>query len=338
MPNRRETLRLVRSHVHPDDLAAWDAHIASMRTQRRCEPFEFRYVRPDDGREVWLREESDILLDEHGVAVSQITTIRDVTLRRAGEERRQDLERQLFHSQKLEALGTLAGGIAHDLNNTLVPILALSQFSLELVPGNGPVRENLRAICTASERARDLVKRILAFSRKQEMRKGPIDLAALTRETLLMLRPTIPATIELGVHIAVVPLIIGDGGQFQQVMVNLLTNAAQAIGERAGHIKLVLETAPAAAGTNPRSIVLTIADTGCGINQANIRRIFEPFFTTKGVGEGTGLGLAMVHGIVGSHGGTIVVESTPGTGTTFVVTLPVGLPDERYGEYPLAAA
>ncbi|MGH7087969.1 MAG: PAS-domain containing protein, partial [Stellaceae bacterium] len=123
-----EMLAEVGRHVHPDGRAAWTAHIAAMHSKGACEPFEFHYIRPDDGREVWLREESDIVLDENGRPASQITTVRDVSARHARDTRAQELEKQLLHSQKLESLGTLAGGIAHDLNNTLAPILALSQF------------------------------------------------------------------------------------------------------------------------------------------------------------------------------------------------------------------
>ncbi|HWE73739.1 MAG TPA: ATP-binding protein [Stellaceae bacterium] len=325
----------LRAGAHPEDLSAFDAHMADMKAQGHCKPFEFRFMRADDGRQITLREESDIVLDEAGTPIVQITTIRDITAERLASERHRALERHLFHSQKLESLGTLAGGIAHDLNNTLVPILALSQLAMELVPQDSEAREHLATVHEAAQMARDLVKRILAFSRKQEADKRPTDLPALVRDTVRMLRATIPTTIAISDAIADVPSIMGDGGQLQQVIVNLATNAAQAIGESGG--KITVSLAHSIDGGADRAI-LTVSDTGCGMDGATVARVFEPFFTTKGVGEGTGLGLALVHGIVEGHGGTIAVASQPGLGTTFTITLPVVGAAQDSGSAPLAAA
>jgi signal transduction histidine kinase len=256
------------------------------------------------------------MLDDEGNAIRRIGTIRDVTDARAAEERQTELERQLLHSQKLEALGTLAGGIAHDLNNTLMPILALSELLMQKMPRGSGEREDLETVVQASRHGRDLVRRILAFSRHQQVAKARADLAAITREALQLLRPTIPAMVLISEQIEDVRLILADPGQIQQVVVNLVTNAAQAIGDHIGTITVSLSQ-------SGNFIRLRIADTGCGMDAETRDRIFEPFFTTKNVGEGTGLGLSVVHGIVSNHGGLIEVSSQPGEGTEFTIFFPV---------------
>jgi signal transduction histidine kinase len=232
-----------------------------------------------------------------------------------------------LHSQKLEALGTLAGGVAHDLNNTLVPILSLSKLALEDLSEDDPLHADIVTIVSASERARDLVKRILAFSRKQDVQKTRIDPAAVVRQALQMLRVTLPSHIAFIERVGDVPSIFADAGQLQQVVVNLVTNAAQAIGA-AVHASITVElsalaAAPGAANRPSNLVRLRVADTGCGMEKAVLDRIFEPFFTTKAVGEGTGLGLSVVHGIVTGHGGSIEVKNKRGKGTVFTILLPV---------------
>jgi signal transduction histidine kinase len=230
-------------------------------------------------------------------------------------------ERQ--HSQKLEALGTLAGGIAHDLNNTLVPVLTLAKLTARHLPEGGRERTNLETIHTAGMRARDLVKQILAFARREQVEKQPVDLAALTREALRLLRASIPATIRIVEDIDDVPPVLGDSGQLHQVIVNIATNGAQAIDGRIGQLTVSLkESRRRDAATNQKLVSLSIQDTGIGMDAHTMTRIFDPFFTTKPVGEGTGLGLSVVHGIVTDHGGTIEVESRPGEGTQFQIHLP----------------
>jgi signal transduction histidine kinase len=271
---------------------------------------------------------------EHSLALRQreieLRAARDEAIaaaaeQRASQQRERELERQLRHSQKLEALGTLAGGMAHDLNNALMPILALSQIVLEDIPPRSRAREDVETIRRSGERARDLVQQILAFARKQELAKGRIDLAVVTHDALRMLRATLPATVELVEQIEEVPPLLGNAGQLQQVIVNLVSNAAQAIGERNGRITISLSTSPASIeGSSVASAIrLAVTDTGNGIDEAALDRIFEPFFTTKPVGEGTGLGLSVVHGIVAGHGGRIDVRSRRGSGSEFIVLLPV---------------
>lgn len=244
---------------------------------------------------------------------------------RIAETKQRELEKQLHHSQKLEALGTLAGGVAHELNNALTPICALSKTVRNGLPPGSMDREDLDLIITAGERAQKMVQSILSFSRKQDRVKTYVDLADLVRQSLRMVRATIPPTVRIEQRIGAVPPIPADADQLSQVIVNLVTNAAQAIGSANGTITVGLAVDE---GITPdASIVgwlrLWFADTGSGMDAATVERIFEPFFTTKEVGQGTGLGLSVVHGIIVDHGGRIGVESELGSGTTFTVYLPL---------------
>jgi PAS domain S-box-containing protein len=245
----------------------------------------------------------------------------DITGLKEGEDERLALEAQLHHSQKLEALGTLAGGIAHDLNNTLVPVLALSKtIARSLDPAN---RAHGQAVLVhrAALRATDLVKQIVAFSRKQAPQKRIIDLSGVALETVKMMRASIPTTIKLETALSVVPPMVGDPSQLHQVVLNLVTNAAQAIGASPGTINIAI--------TRERGgLRLSVTDTGCGMDEATQSRIFEPFFTTKAVNEGTGLGMSVVHGIVTSHGGQIDVRSAPGRGSEISIWLPPASADQ----------
>jgi signal transduction histidine kinase len=304
----------VRRGVHPDDLPAWEAQRLAVRGGERTGPYEFHYRRPS-GVQTVLRWESELFCDEAGVPALQINTLCDVTAARAAERREMELQRQLQHSQKLEALGTLAGGIAHDLNNTLVPVLALSRMAHASLPASSPARDDLETVVEAALRAQDLVQRILAFSRKGELRRQAVDLSALVRNTLRMARAGVAPHIAIDCKLEPVPPLQGDPGQLQQVIVNLLTNAAQAIGDATGKIAI-------AVSSGDGQVEMRIADDGCGMDEATLARIFEPFFTTKRVGEGTGLGLSVVHGIVASHGGSIAVKSRPGEGSEFTIRLP----------------
>jgi signal transduction histidine kinase len=259
------------------------------------------------------------------------TVLTDVTKERRAEQERRQLEAHLQHTQRVEALGTLAGGVAHDLNNSLVPILALANL-LRRKFDDGPERRNLELILQGASRARDLVKQILAFSRKDALKHELFDLAATIREALRMLRASIPSSIRLESELEPVPPLLGDSGQLYQVVVNLITNAAQAIGEQPGtiHVGLREEGVDGA-----ERLHLSVHDNGCGIPPEVLERIFEPFFTTKEVGKGTGLGLSVVHGIITAHHGKITVASRPGEGSTFHIHLPVSAADEE-GESPEA--
>jgi PAS domain S-box-containing protein len=243
----------------------------------------------------------------------------DVTELKRVEAERRTLELQLQHSQRLESLGTLAGGVAHEINNALVPVIALTQLVIRKLPEESRERHNLDTVLAGAQRSRDLVKQILAFSRKEEepQKRSSVDVGSVLREALGMMRASLPATIRIREAIAPAPSVHGDHGQLHQVVVNLMTNAAEAIGENQGTITLHLALEP-----DGRHLRLGVSDTGRGMDPARQARMFEPFFTTKEVGKGTGLGLAVVHGIVKQHGGRIEVESAPGRGTRVDVILP----------------
>jgi PAS domain S-box-containing protein len=318
----------VLSLLHPDDRPKLLAAREQIRNGVCPAPFEHRIVRPDGAVRV-IHRETELYRDEYGNAVSSAGTIHDVTEQRAAQRRQDELERQLLHSQKLDALGTLAGGIAHDLNNTLVPVLGLAKLTQDRLPEGSRERANLAMILKAGERARDLVQRILAFSRKDAPTRHPVDVAPLLRDSLKMLRASLPATVQIDEKIDEVRHVLADPAQLHQIVINLVVNAAQAIGDKMGTISVTLAAAPTGAlGTLAPVVHLAVADTGLGMDSATQQRIFEPFFTTKPVGEGTGLGLSVVHGIVLQHGGRITVASAPGEGSRFDVLLPA-IADEK---------
>jgi PAS domain S-box-containing protein len=263
--------------------------------------------------------------------LSVVAAVRDTTDRVRAEEERGKLEGQLRQAQKMDAIGTLAGGIAHDFNNLLTAILGNAELLMMLIEPGHPHLENLEPIRAASLRARDLVKQILTFSRRVEGERLPILVQEIANEAVKLLRSTIPAMVELITDIdPACPLVVADATQVHQVIMNLCTNAWHALPERGGRISLRVEPVEVTgekAATHPDlragpHVRLTVTDNGHGMSKETIERIFEPFFTTKKHGKGTGLGLSVVHGIVDAHQGAILVESTPGEGTTFEVYLP----------------
>ncbi|MBN2297330.1 MAG: cache domain-containing protein, partial [Deltaproteobacteria bacterium] len=255
---------------------------------------------------------------------------RDITERRQVEEQKRIYEISLLHSQKMEAIGTLAGGIAHDFNNILSAIIGYTELCLMEDEGAPRIRSYHAEILKAGNRARDLVKQILTFSRHEEGQEKPVILKYMVKEVLKLLRPSLPVTIEIRQDIRSEGMVMADPTQIHQVIMNLCTNAANAMDTGSGVLSIgVDETmldAQAAIRLNAREpghyMVLTVSDTGCGMTQDIMGRIFDPYFTTKEKDKGTGLGLAVVHGIVTSNRGTINVESEPGKGTTFRIYLP----------------
>ncbi|HWK48085.1 MAG TPA: ATP-binding protein [Stellaceae bacterium] len=271
----------------------------------------------DDGRVEYFLSSKAPMFSMSNAVVGVITIAIDITAQKRAEVERRELEQQLQHAQKIEALGQLAGGVAHDLNNALVPILALTELVLQDLPAGNHDRGPLELVLAGAKRARELVRQILAFSRSEQAARHEFDLADIAGEALLMLRATVPSTIALADSIEPALPMVGDPGQLHQVLVNLVMNAAQAIGDGQGTV-----TVQALRESDGSHIRVSVADTGCGMDEATRARVFEPFFTTKEVGKGTGLGLSIVHGIITNHGGTIDVESSPGHGTRFDILLP----------------
>ena len=241
------------------------------------------------------------------------------------------MEAQLRHAQKMEALGTLAAGIAHDFNNILAAILGYTELVQIDIPRDQPHWFLLQRVLTASLRAKALVQQILAFSRSTPVAWIPVSLAAVLRETLPFLRALLPSTIEMEDHITPeATLVLANATQIQQIIMNLGANAGDAMGDTGGRLAIhleVVEVDGAFAAIHPTLragpyVRLRVRDSGPGIPPDVLARIFEPFFTTKEVGQGTGLGLSVVYGIVESHGGAILVESPLGQGTTFMLYLP----------------
>ena len=255
----------------------------------------------------------------------------DITERKRAEEEKNKLETQLQQSQKMEAVGTLAGGIAHDFNNILAVILGNTELASDDVPDSNPASKSLKAIHQASIRAKDMVRQLLAFSRKSDEESKPLDIAPVIKESMKMLRHAIPTSVEFKQHISdAFCNVMGDAAQINQIVMNLVTNAAHAMSEEGGllevtleHIILQKEKACFDWVLSPGSYVrLRMKDTGEGIEPKIMDRIFDPYFTTKDVGKGTGMGLSVIHGIVKRHGGGILVESELGKGTVFEIYFP----------------
>jgi PAS domain S-box-containing protein len=291
---------------------------------------EIPYRVPDSGREGWTAATFGPLRDAHGAIIGVIGSVRDITARKQAEAERAMLEAQLLHAQRMESIGRLAGGVAHDFKNLLSPILGYAELLLEEVAPGDPRYGHLTEIRQAGERARDLTRQLLAFSRKQILALTAVDLRAVVSgfEKLLrrMLREDIRTVVQLPPTLGSVR---ADAGQMEQVLMNLAVNAQDAM-PGGGILTLeladvVLDESYAAAHaevTPGPYIVLAVSDTSVGMDAVTQGRLFEPFFTTKATGEGTGLGLSTVYGIVKQHGGHLWVYSEPGRGSTFKVYLP----------------
>jgi PAS domain S-box-containing protein len=264
--------------------------------------------------------------DNSGFVINHVAVQRDVTVEA-------QLESQLRQSQKMQAIGTLAGGIAHDFNNILMAIMGYSEIAISKAAPGSPVCHDLEQVLRASFRAKELVKQILTFSRRSEQERKPVELRPVVKEALKLLRASLPATIQMHLDLAVAPgqdLILADPTQIHQVIMNLCTNAGYAMRERGGRLSVSLVSEDRGSDfvvqqTDLRPghhMHLTISDTGTGMDQIVLERLFEPFFTTKNPGEGTGMGLAVVHGIVKAHGGAITVHSELDKGTAFHILFP----------------
>jgi PAS domain S-box-containing protein len=317
--------------VHPDDADRIGAAVRD-HFERRSDHYEAEYrVRHSDGQWHWLQARGRGFYDATGKVVRFVGSAMDITERKAAEAEKEQLEIQLRRSQKMEAIGTLAGGIAHDFNNILGAILGYGELAQKAAPEDSVVRRYLDNVMHAGGRAKALVERILAFSRSGVGERGLINVQAVIEETLELLAASLPPGVRLERDIAAGSSgVVGDATQLHQVAMNLCTNALQAM-EHGGVLGVTLDRAHieherrlSHGNLAPGPYVrLTVSDTGSGIPAQVLDRMFDPFFTTKGVGEGTGLGLSLVHGIVGDLGGAIDVRTAVGRGTTFTIWLPI---------------
>ncbi|MGD9218722.1 MAG: ATP-binding protein, partial [Desulfobacterales bacterium] len=251
------------------------------------------------------------------------------------EERTQTLakyERQLQQVLKIQAIGTLAGGIAHDFNNILFPIVGYTELTMDEVPEDSVAHNNLEEILKAANRAKELVKQILTFSRQSGQERKPVEIQQVIKEALKLLRASIPASIEIVHDIDEnCSPVMGDATQIHQIIINLCTNAYQAMQDGGGKLEVILkekyigyQQTTQKIGMQPgKHVQLLVKDEGCGMDASVLERIFEPYYTTKEQGKGTGLGLSVIHGIIKNHRGDITAASTPGKGTVFTVYLPV---------------
>jgi PAS domain S-box-containing protein len=301
-----------------------------LKGQKVPSSIEFK-IRAKSGRELCVLINSKIIYGADGKPKGATAVVHDLTEQKQAEEEKKNLEYQLQQAQKMEAIGTLAGGIAHDFNNILSVIIGYTELILMNGDVNEEVRQNLKEIFSASKHARDMVKQILAFSRQNKQERKPIQVAHIVKEAIKMLRASLPATISIQQHIEKdTGVIEADPTQIHQVLMNLCTNAAHAIHEKDGVLKIHLgnidldqKAAADIPGLKTGSYLkLSVTDSGEGIDPRVQQQIFNPYFTTKEKGKGTGLGLAVVQGIVKSNNGAVTVESELGKGATFHVYLP----------------
>ena len=278
-----------------------------------------------------VQTSASLIIGEQGDPLGMMASFVDITEQKRVVQEMRQLEKQLFQAQKMETMGTLAGGIAHDINNILQTIFNNTFLAREEIPAEHPVQVQVQGILQAGRRAKDLVEQILTFSRQIEREHRPIILATLIKEVIKTLLPTTPSSISIQSRIDPhCAAILADPTQMHQVAMNLINNAVHAMRENGGTLDVHLEQAERVRDdeTLPselpegKYVLFSVRDTGHGMDEATLGRIFEPFFTTKQVGEGTGLGLSVAHGIVVAHGGRIVAHSQVGRGSTFDVYLP----------------
>jgi PAS domain S-box-containing protein len=316
-------------NVHPEDLAVSREFFESLiREPESVGTIEIRY-KCKDGNYKWMEFTGSNLLDDPDIR-GVLGNYHDIVERKRTEKEREKLQDQLTQAQKMESVGRLAGGVAHDYNNMLSVILGYTEMALEKVPYNDSLRTDLQEIYKAAKRSSEITQQLLAFARKQAIAPKALDLNAVIEKMLNMLRRLIGEDIDVIWHPGrrLSPVKI-DPSQFEQILANLCVNARDAIS---GVGKIIIETQMASIDEENRSdfagddstefVKLSVSDDGCGMDKETLKNIFEPFFTTKGVAQGTGLGLATVYGIVRQNNGVIEVDSEPGCGSTFNIYLP----------------
>ena len=361
-----------RGVLHPDDRKLAEMNIQEALKGHSLLRSEYRVIHPD-GQVHWISSMGRAVYDSRGTPSRMIGICMDVTSRRQreeeldryrsslerlvkertaeiearnarleqeiserrkAEEERRKMEDRLLQSQRMEAIGRFAGGIAHDLNNILYPIVVNTEILLGESPEDTDQHHMLQEVIDAAYRQRDLVKQILSFSRRSEQKLEPVHVASLLQDAFKFLRSSLPSTIEIRTRIdASSDLVMGDPVQLYQIILNFVRNSADALGDQTGTIEVALATTHLGPGPETGEgdyLELSVSDTGCGMSEEVREKVFDPFFTTKEVGRGSGMGLPLAYGIVRSYGGNISVESQPGKGSTFTVHIP--LLDERTAE------
>ena len=316
---------------HPEDTALVKASLQKLKKgEIEFDSYEQKFLH-QDGHTCWSLVSTSLLNDSEGDPLHFISLFQDLTEKRMTEKENVKLEACLQQAQKMEAIGTLAGGIAHDFNNILSGIMGYAQLGMMESDPESETYRWLQGVLEAGDRASELVRQILTFSRQGEQEKSPIQIHLIVKEALKLLRATLPLNIEINEKISTESaVVLADATQIHQLVMNLCTNAYHSMLEKGGTLEVMLETQQIStdAGTEhfdlkPGSYLkLTISDTGCGMDDATLKKIFDPYFTTKAPDKGTGLGLSVDHGIVESHGGVITVNSRPGRGTQFEVFFP----------------
>jgi PAS domain S-box-containing protein len=319
------------AQIHPDDLGRTSlAYDECLSGDKRSFSAEYR-MRRADGTYCWLSDRGAIIRDLAGQPCRAAGSITDISPRKLVEQQRRELEEQLRDHQKTEALGTLAGGIAHDINNTLMPVFGSVDLLLLDAEPDSDAADSLRDIQNSALKVKDLVRQILAFSRKETVEREAVDFVCELPETVRMLRSMVPTTVSLEIDSRIGSFIANiNRTQLHQVAMNLINNSVAAIGTNQGKILIGLEPYEVVAARliGGREVVpgqycrISFIDSGPGIPPDVKSRLFDPFFTTKAVGEGTGLGLSVVQGIVREHGGFIEVGNEPGAGARFDVHFP----------------
>ena len=313
--------------VHPQD----QEYVLTRIAEGKVTGFqaEFRIIRPDQSVR-FIRAQTFPIRNDFGEVVRMAGVAEDMTEQKRVQDTLVKTERQFRQSSRMEAIGTLAGGIAHDFNNILTAILGYTELGLASVPKDSRTQRNLQEVLTAGHRAKHLVLQILAFSRQSGQAKRPTPIHTVIQEALKLLRATIPSTIEIRDSLMTQASVLADPTQLHQVVINLCTNAEYAMRETGSLLEITLEDFEVTE-ENVRSVSglrigphvrLTIQDNGTGMSSDVLERMFDPFFTTKPIGEGSGMGLSVVHGIVANHGGALMVDSQRGKGTKIEVYLP----------------
>lgn len=320
-----------RGLIHPDDIERVDKELSLCVESGEGFSIDLR-MKTKSGSWCWVSTRGKAIdKDSDCKAVRMLGTLSDISERKRAEKEAQNLQAQLLQAQKMEAIGTLAGGIAHDFNNILGAILGYSEIVSELVPSESIATEYLDKVMKASQRAASLVKQILAFSRQANIERVPLKPSHIVEEAIKLLRPSLPSTITINLSIDTANrLILADPTQVHQILMNLCTNAFHAMEQTGGILEIILEDRELShenlrhqLDVQPgKFVLLSVGDTGGGIESEILDKIFDPYFTTKEVGKGTGLGLAISHGILASYGGFITCESEIGRGTVFRVFFP----------------